>query len=113
MIAVMLDIDKPALKADATYYKDLEDHWASGNIESLYYYGIIDDFDQENFNPNASITRAEAVVMINQLFYRGPLITDKKVFADLTGEEWYYYHILEASILHNYHMVDQHEEEVK
>jgi len=88
------------------------DHWASEYINLgfgggwLEYFGIAN-----NFNPNAAITRAQSVALINSFLGRTPnvhairtYLNGNEIWSDLQVDHWSFYEIMEASIarIYNY-----------
>ena len=68
---------------------------------------IISGYDDGTFRPEAKITRAEAITLINRVLYRivdeEGLLADGYIdFADNHETAWYYIAILEASNSHDY-----------
>lgn len=60
----MIDVDVELLENP---YTDIKSHWGSEAIVKAYSYGVETYKGSKEFNPNKDLTRAEAVVMINQL----------------------------------------------
>jgi len=58
------------------------------------------------FRPNQTLTRAEAVTIINKLLGRGPLLGAKRLWSDVPVNHWAYPHIQEASVDHAYRNED-------
>lgn len=85
---------------------DVTNHWAAPYINALVKKKVITGYTDNSFKPDASITRAEAVKIINALLGRTPN-SDKVAeaggnnnFYDLKKKHWAYYEILEASEKH-------------
>lgn len=84
------------------------DHWAYKYIESDAAKGWITGYEDGTFRPEAYITRAEAVTLIDRALERVPdksfidnNIGDIKVFKDVKKEHWAYYWIIEATNGHD------------
>ena len=84
------------------------DHWAAEALGAAQAAGWITGYADGSFYPDASITRAEAVTIINRALGRR---ADRSVSApevgcyivtDVSPLHWAYYDILEASLDHDY-----------
>ena len=84
------------------YFTDTDDSWAKSTIDEVHRYGIINGYSDGTFKPNNSISRAEAVTMINRMLYRGPVLTEKNPFTDISSSDWFYGQVMEASMSHSY-----------
>ncbi|MBE6689453.1 MAG: hypothetical protein E7588_09335 [Ruminococcaceae bacterium] len=89
-----------------------EDDWYYEYIVGAANLGWIDGYPDGTFRPEDTITRAEAVVVINRMLERSPdkhfidryeskLVT----FDDVTRDHWAYYQIMEAINYHKYSMI--------
>jgi S-layer homology domain. len=86
-----------------------ENNWASGYIGALKKANMINGYSDGSFAPNNSITRAEAVKILNAAMNRAPeqqrvdayLLLHPKPFSDVESKNWAFYEILEASITHS------------
>jgi len=76
-------------------YSDIQDHWAYDAIVKAYSYGIQAHEGELAFDPDEELTRAEAVVMVNQLMKRTPDTMDSEdvSFDDVFEGYWAYEHI--------------------
>ncbi|WP_449602705.1 Ig-like domain-containing protein [Paenibacillus sp. Marseille-Q9583] len=84
-------------------FKDINSgHWAKNAIDAAKAAGIINGYLDETFRPNQTLTRAEAVVMINRLLGRGPLHGAQQKWKDVSDKHWAYGHIQEASMNHSF-----------
>lgn len=91
-----------------TSFSDTGGHWASGYIEALYNIGIINGYVDNTFRPDAPITRAEVVKVINgatgkiaNRFLINSNISKYQVpFVDIDPSHWAYYDIIEAAVTH-------------
>ena len=88
-------------------FADATNHWASGYINALLTEmpGTILGFEDGTFRPDALITRAEVVTIINRILDRsidGSALENVSYgsFADIEGH-WAYYEIISASNNHN------------
>lgn len=92
-------------------FSDTEQHWAQFIIEANVSDGIMKGYPDGTFRPDQNLTRAEAVVVVNQLFNRGPLFgVTESPFPDVVDSHWAYEDIQEAAIDHHY-MMDKEENE--
>ena len=91
-------------------FSDLAGHWAAGAISAVSAKGWVTGYPDGSFHPNANITRAEAMAMINRMLGRLPastsdLLRGMKTFSDnLDASKWYYLHVQEATNGHTYTM---------
>ncbi|MDR2712784.1 MAG: S-layer homology domain-containing protein [Clostridiales bacterium] len=88
-------------------FKDVPaDYWAYGYVVSAYQKGWIDGYPGGEFRPQNSISRAEAVKIVNCMLGRGIQVADLPgglpSFTDLTSSHWAYCEIMEASIEHKF-----------
>lgn len=86
-------------------FADIEGHWAKNFIEEIYRVRLIQGYienDVRVFKPDNHITRAEAVTIINNMLFRGPLLGAEVPFDDVPENHWAYGHILESSVDHYY-----------
>jgi hypothetical protein len=108
-------------------FSDVEaNHWAIRYIDNAHNRGWITGFGDTTFRPNQTMTRAEAVTLINRVTERIPnpvtinyhldnylydLIGVNRLFIDLTSGHWAFYQIMEAAIEHE-HYIDENDNEV-
>ncbi len=90
---------------------DTVGHWADEIIEEAYAEGLIDGYDDGSFKPDQSVTRAEAIKVINVVLGRdlvaGELCDDMIVWKDnMDTDAWYYYAVQEATNSHTYLITD-------
>ena len=88
-------------------FSDIEGHWAKAYIERAAELGWISGFQDGTFRPDAYITRAQAVTMINRMLNRVPedpsdLLPGMNVWPDCGPGEWFYLAIQEATNSHDY-----------
>lgn len=94
----------------SNYFSDVpDDFWAALSINSSVEKGWITGYTDGTFGPNESISRAEAVVLVNRVLERicdQDYVTDNLEelvhFTDLTTAHWAYYPIYEATNGHDY-----------
>ena len=64
-------------------------HWATSAIEKVSKWGIMTGNSGTTFNPNGSLTRAQAVKVLNQLFERPALAEiSMSTFKDVPNPYW-------------------------
>jgi hypothetical protein len=83
------------------------DNWYAEYVAKASAIGLVNGYDDGTFRPETPVTRAEAVVMINRAFGRDPetaeaLKTATCPFSDVSDTHWAYWHIMEASVLHEH-----------
>ncbi|WP_152393052.1 S-layer homology domain-containing protein [Paenibacillus guangzhouensis] len=66
---------------------DLENHWAKQTIESWQAKGLVKGYEKGSFNPNAPITRAELVKLINTSL--GYTEVTSQAFKDVKAGDWF------------------------
>ncbi|MCL1788083.1 MAG: S-layer homology domain-containing protein, partial [Defluviitaleaceae bacterium] len=99
-----------AIEAPAHNFTDvLANHWATSYINMAFARGWITGYHDGTFRPSNSITRAEVVVLINRVLGRQPnaatidaALDGALIFNDITPQHWAFYHMMEASISHNF-----------
>ena len=95
------------LTEEASSFPDVPDsHWAASFISTAAAKGWVTG-DENGFRPDATITRAETVIILNKMLGRSPdpvssKKNDVKNFYDLFPTHWAYAHIAEASTDHTY-----------
>ena len=87
-------------------FTDISSHWAEDYINRAAAAGWINGYADGTFRPNAYITRAEAVTLINRMLDRTPdanhLLADMVRWPDNPETAWYYADIQEATNSHDY-----------
>ena len=103
--------------ADETFSDVPMNHWAKDAIAKVKAEGWISGYTDGTFKPDAPITRAEAVSIVNRMFDRaadGEFVREHgfeiKKFNDLTDKHWAYYEIMEAVHTHDYERIDKRTE---
>jgi uncharacterized repeat protein (TIGR02543 family) len=87
-------------------FTDIDQHWAEAEIERAATLGWVTGYPNGTFGPNNSITRAEAMTMINRVLQRIPetasdLLDDMKVWPDNEDPSaWCYLAVQEATNSH-------------
>jgi len=84
-----------------TAFTDIAGHWAVLEIAANKQTGILNGYDDGTFRPNGNLTRAEAVIVINRMFDRGPLYeVGTPTFKDVKETHWAFYEVEEAARNH-------------
>ncbi|WP_281890457.1 InlB B-repeat-containing protein [Paenibacillus sp. YYML68] len=95
----------------AAVFSDLAGHWAEESIRILYAAGVVNGYDGGVFQPDAGVTRAEMVKMLNRLLKRGPLTgVQAATWQDVSASHWAFADIEEASREHRYELNSTGEE---
>ncbi|TBL71074.1 S-layer homology domain-containing protein [Paenibacillus thalictri] len=81
-------------------FNDVNGHWAQSAVAQAKAAGYIDGYADGTFRPEQTLTRAEAVTMINKLLGRGPLSGAASKWSDVPSGSWAFEQIQEASIDH-------------
>lgn len=92
----------PKAPAESPAFADTAGSWAQAAIGTARAAGIVDGYEDGTFRPNATLTRAEAVTMLDRLLGRGPLDGAPQRWTDVTPTHWAYGYIQEASMDHRY-----------
>lgn len=91
-------------------FNDISGHWAAESINKAAQIGWINGYDDGSFRPDAYITRAEAMTLINRVLYRlvddDGLHEDMITWPDNTPDKWYYAAVQEATNSHYYERED-------
>ena len=111
MLAQFADI-----KSAANSFNDVSArHWASDEIAVCAKMGWINGYPDGSFRPDATITRAEMMAMINRALDRTPksvsdLLSGMKTWSDNANTgAWYYLDVQEATNSHTYMKSGTHE----
>ena len=97
------DGDKTAAK-----FSDIATHWAKDEISIAYNNGWITGYPDGTFRPNAAITRAETMTLVNRVLNRQPeteddLLPNMTVWTgNANPKAWYYLAVQEATNSHYY-----------
>ncbi|TVX91691.1 S-layer homology domain-containing protein [Paenibacillus agilis] len=97
---------KQLVSTKPSSFKDVQGHWAQKHITALVEAGAAHGYKDGSYRPDASITRAEAVKLVNRLLERGPLLeVTKPTWRDVLTTHWAYGDIEEASQAHTAEVV--------
>ena len=105
MISGYIKTEK-TIKSD---FNDIQDHWAKDAIDKLNGNKNVSGYPDGSFKPNAKITRAEAVTILNSVFDRNTSAlslnnVNKSAlnkFSDVNEGFWAYYNIIDAANSHD------------
>ena len=93
---------------ESSHFSDIEGHWARHFIQRAAALGWVSGYMDGTFRPNAHITRAEAMAMINRVLGRLPetaedLLPGMKTWPDNADPNaWYYLTVQEATNSHSF-----------
>ncbi|MBQ7792377.1 MAG: S-layer homology domain-containing protein [Clostridia bacterium] len=91
-------------------FSDLDGHWAEKYIANAVEKGWITGYEDGTFRPEAPITRAETMTIINRMLNRfikhGSLHADAIDWPDNPEDAWYYFAVQEATNSHDYNKHD-------
>lgn len=90
-------------------FPDIDKHWAQQYINAAANQGIINGYEDGTFRPDQSITRAEAMTIVNRVLERHPdkehLLSNMIRWPDNSdATKWYYADVQEATNSHDYTM---------
>lgn len=93
-------------------FTDLTGHWAEADVLRAAALGWVEGYEDGTFRPDAFITRAEVITMMNRLLCRLPetvedLLEGMKTWPDVAETDWFYLAIQEATNGHTYLYKDQ------
>ncbi len=88
-------------------FSDISGHWAENEIERAAAFGWISGYPDGTFRPDARITRAEAMTMINRVLCRMPqsesdLLASMVTWPDNKPSDWHYLAVQEATNSHDF-----------
>ncbi|WP_158289677.1 S-layer homology domain-containing protein [Paenibacillus flagellatus] len=92
----------PEETAGSAGFTDIAGSWAQAGIGKATAAGIVNGYEDGTFRPDSTLTRAEAVAMIDRLQGRGPLDGAPQQWPDVTQAHWAYGYIQESSMDHSY-----------
>ncbi len=72
----------------AAGFSDIENHWAQKQINNWVNRGTVSGYQDGTFKPDAPITRAEFVALVNKV-YRYQAVYDVD-YTDVSSSDWYY-----------------------
>ena len=88
-------------------FSDISGHWAENEIKRAAAFGWISGYPDGTFRPDARITRAEAMTMINRVLCRMPqsesdLLDSMVTWPDNKPSDWHYLAVQEATNSHDF-----------
>jgi hypothetical protein len=92
----------------ADKFRDISGHWAAGYINDAAELGLVAGYGDGTFHPNAYITRAEAMTLVNRFLTRDRVDLDSLMTGMITWPDnqsltaWYYCAVQEATNSHDY-----------
>lgn len=93
-------------EASGVQFSDLAGHWAESYVQKATAAGWISGYPNGTFKPDANVTRAEAMALINRMLSRSvaeaDIHADAKIWSDIQPGDWKYSVILEATNSHAY-----------
>ncbi|QYR21521.1 S-layer homology domain-containing protein [Paenibacillus sp. sptzw28] len=87
-------------QSDEQHFSDVKGHWAASAIEQLYRSKYVLGYPDGTFKPGNSISRSEAVTLINRMLHRGPLKGMEVQFPDIPETHWAFGDVQEATVSH-------------
>nr|WP_106782541.1 X2-like carbohydrate binding domain-containing protein [Lysinibacillus timonensis] len=96
----------------STFVDVSANHWAIDAISFAKESKLMLGYDDNTFRPNEKLTRAQAVIVLNKLFKRGPLTNvNVPTFKDVPKTHWAFGHIEEAAKIHQVY-IDSNKNEI-
>lgn len=90
---------------------DIIGHWAEESIVTANKLFIVNGYEDSSFRPDAYITRAEAMAIINRITVRRPtedsFTGQYKEWPDSHQSEWFYEDVIEATNGHDFERLDE------
>ncbi|ETT73028.1 hypothetical protein C173_13312 [Paenibacillus sp. FSL R7-277] len=84
----------------ATGFSDIAGHWAQAAIERTSQAGMITGYQDGTFRPDRTLTRAEAVTIVNRALGIAPLTSAAQKWTDVPASYWAFGSIQAASVDH-------------
>ena len=104
--ALAAGFDKLDTNAPNAFPDVPNDHWAVGYINSAAIKGWVQGFEDGTFKPEATLTRAQLVTIVNRMLNRVIDLEDIPAtvvkYTDLKSDHWAYCALIEASTEHSY-----------
>jgi len=98
----------PFASTEGVDFTDIAGHWGEEEICMATNNGWIKGYEDNTFQPNQLITRAEAMTLVNRVLHRLPETIDDlhdnmlKWVDNMDTEKWYYLAVQEATNSHDY-----------
>lgn len=88
-VKILCDMLKPA--QDGTeHFSDISGHWAQRYINSFYQLDLIKGYPDGTFKPDNSITRAEAITILNKMAKIEGIQPEDDFIPDVSDSHWAY-----------------------
>lgn len=87
-------------QGNAVSFSDIAGHWAQAAIEMTAKAGMITGYEDGTFRPNQTLTRAEAVTIVNRALGIAPLTSAVQKWSDVPASYWAFGSIQAASVDH-------------
>lgn len=87
-------------QTQAAGFSDIAGHWAQAAVEQLSQAGIITGYEDGTFRPDQTLTRAEAVTIVNRALGIAPLTSAVQKWTDVPAGYWAFGSIQAASVDH-------------
>lgn len=91
-------------EASSNIFSDIDEHWGKDAILTAVAHGWITGYEDGTFKPDAKITRAEAMTIINKMLVRYA-DTDSELateWPDVNESDWFYGAVIEATTSHTF-----------
>lgn len=88
-ILILTTVTKPVFA-----FADMAEHWSNDTVEKMKNSKIINGYEDDTFRPDANMTRAEFVTVINRML--GLQEESSKYIPDINRSNWYYSEIRKA-----------------
>ncbi len=82
------DTTADAIDTEDVNFTDVTGHWAETIIEDLAKYGYVNGVGNNQYSPNSSLTRAQFIKMVADLYEMETPEYDGR-FKDVAGDEWF------------------------
>lgn len=104
--AVCARLDKTQVQVTNSF-TDLNGYWAKQEILRAAALGWVQGYEDGSYRPNARITRAQVITMINRVLCRMPeksadLLSGMTTWKDCTESDWFYLAVQEATNSHDF-----------
>lgn len=104
--AVCARLDKTQVQVTNSF-TDLNGYWAKQEILRAAALGWVQGYEDGSYRPNAKITRAQVITMINRVLCRMPeksadLLSGMTTWKDCTESDWFYLAVQEATNSHDF-----------
>ena len=87
LLALLLVVLMLCPQTYASVANDLNGHWCRTEIETFLNKGLVQGYPDGRFRPDATVTRAEFIRMVNSAF--GFVREGTKTFTDVNADDWY------------------------